>query len=133
MTIGITVWQGRISPVFDVCREALILGIEDGCVVSRTQASIDTPNALFKIARLRELGVNTLICGAISEPLRQELTGQGLQVIAFVAGDIEEVTRAFIAGRLPAPSLSMPGCGRWGRHCRRARPDSNRCGIRRMR
>jgi predicted Fe-Mo cluster-binding NifX family protein len=57
-----------------------------------------------------ELGVETLICGAISEPVHRELTVRGVKVLRFVAGEIDEVVQAFIAGTLPAPALSMPGC-----------------------
>ena len=67
-----------------------------------------------------ELGIETLVCGAISEPLRHELTMRGVKVIGFVAGEIETVVEHFLAGTLPTPALSMPGCcGRRNRVRRR--------------
>jgi len=128
MKTALTVWDGRVSPVFDVSREAVILTIENGTVAARCSENIETPTAAaLKIDRLTELGVETLICGAISEPLHQELTTRGVRVLGFVAGEIDEVVQAFIAGTLPAPVLSMPGCcgrqnrfrGRLGRGGRR--------------
>lgn len=110
MKVALTVWDGRISPVFDVCREVLILTIESKTVVSRSSETLGPSEALLKIKRLMDLGVETLICGAISEPLHRELVSRGLEVLGFVAGEIDEVVRAFLSGALPGPSLSMPGC-----------------------
>ena len=112
MKAALTVWDGRISPVFDVSREALVLTIEAGAVVARRRESIVAPTAALKLDRLAELGIDSLICGAISEPLHHELTIRGVRVTGFVAGEIEEVLASFLAGRLPTPELSMPGCCR---------------------
>jgi len=109
MKAAVTVWDGRISPVFDVSREALILTIENGTVVARCHESIETPTAALKLDRLKGLGVETLICGAISAPLHRELTTNGVKVIGFVAGAIDEVVTSYLAGTLPTPALSMPG------------------------
>ncbi len=110
MKTAISIWDGRISPLFDVSCEALLLTIDAGRVVERRLERVETPNAEGKVRRLRELGVSTLVCGAISAPLERELTASGLQVIGFVAGDTEEVVAALLANRLPAATLSMPGC-----------------------
>jgi predicted Fe-Mo cluster-binding NifX family protein len=110
MKAALAVWDGRMSPVFDVSREALILTIEDGAVIARRTEDLVTPTAALKLDRLAALGVETLICGAISEPLRHALTTKGVTVIGFVAGDIDDVVEAFLAGTLPTPALSMPGC-----------------------
>jgi predicted Fe-Mo cluster-binding NifX family protein len=115
--IALTIWEGRISPVFDVCREALVLTVERGAVAARSCEDVDALDAAARIRRLETLGVRTLICGAISEPLRRELCSRGIEVIGFVAGDVEEVVCAFLSGSLPNSALSMPGtcCGRRSR------------------
>ncbi|MGD8394986.1 MAG: NifB/NifX family molybdenum-iron cluster-binding protein, partial [Candidatus Eiseniibacteriota bacterium] len=107
---ALTVWDERISPVFDVSRTALILTIENGAVTARSVENIETPTPALKLDRLLELRVETLICGAISEPLDHELEASGVTVIGFVSGEIEEVIESFLAGTLPTSSLSMPGC-----------------------
>jgi predicted Fe-Mo cluster-binding NifX family protein len=116
--VAVCTWDGRISPVFDVCKGALILSIHGGVVVARSRESLETPTPSSKLERLRALGVETLICGAVSEPLRRELTAGGIQVVGFVAGEVEEVVASFLAGTLPSPALSMPGCRGWRRRHR---------------
>jgi predicted Fe-Mo cluster-binding NifX family protein len=110
MKAALTVWNGRMSPVFDVSREVLVLTIEAGTVVARSRESIETTTAALKLDRLVELDVQTLVCGAISAPLQRELTLRGISVLGFVAGEIDEVVASFLAGGLPTSSLSMPGC-----------------------
>ncbi|MBN2575488.1 MAG: dinitrogenase iron-molybdenum cofactor biosynthesis protein [Deltaproteobacteria bacterium] len=112
MKAALTIWEGRISPVFDVSREALILTVENGVVTSRHSESIEAPAPAAKIERLLTLGIATLVCGAISAPLQHALSVRGVKVIAFVAGEIDEVVAGFLAGRLPTEALSMPGCCR---------------------
>lgn len=110
MKAAFTVWDGRIAPVFDVSREALVLTVEDGTAVARTTENIEAPTPSLKIDRLTELGIQTLVCGAITEPLHHELSIRGVKIIGFVAGDLDEVVESLLAGRLPNRVLSMPGC-----------------------
>lgn len=109
MKIAVTVWEGRISPVFDVSREIVILTIERKAVVARSTEGIATTTSARKVDRLIELGVETLICGAISEPLHRELAARGVRVIGFVAGAVDEVVAILLAGSLPAAAFAMPG------------------------
>ena len=110
MKIALTVWDGWISPVFDVCREALVLEIDNGDILSTVKIDLNTETPLKKIERLVNLGVETLVCGAISELVHGEATPRGLKVISFVSGEIDEVVQALISDGLPTPALSMPGC-----------------------
>lgn len=110
MKVALTVWNGRISPVFDVCRNVLVLEIDKGSIISKACESIETVVPIQKVERLAKFGVDTVICGAITEPLRLELISCGLNIIGFVAGEVEEVLHAFLAGKLPDQALSMPGC-----------------------
>lgn len=121
--VALTIWEGRISPVFDVSREAVILTIENGVVTTRCHENISTPTTALKPDRLARLGVKTLICGAISESLHRELTARGVNVLGFVAGEIDEVVATFLAHALPSAALCMPGCC-----AKRKRPRSRRGG-----
>lgn len=109
MKLALTVWEGRISPVFDVCRQAIVLDVDGGQITSRTTEALESPRPATKIDRLTALGVDTLVCGAISTSLQRELTERGIEVIGFVAGEVDEVVRAVVSQQLSDPSLRMPG------------------------
>ena len=112
-------WNQRIAPVFDVARSIWIVETAAGNIVHQSQTRVagDIPN--LKASQLTELGVDTLVCGAISNLLRAIIAANGIRVIAFVAGDLQEVVRAWVCGKLVGTSaFAMPGY-RYvgGRHC----------------
>jgi predicted Fe-Mo cluster-binding NifX family protein len=109
MKVAVTVWDGWISPVFDACREGLLLEIDGTDIVPLATIDLDSRSPRRKVEILVGYEVHTLICGAISEPLRREALFGGLVVIGFVSGKIDSVIEAFVSGKLPTPTLTMPG------------------------
>jgi predicted Fe-Mo cluster-binding NifX family protein len=122
MKVALTVWNERISPVFDVSRQMTLLDIEEGLVKARSDVPLQSGDPTRKVEQLVSLKVKTLICGAISRPLSTMLAARGLHVIPFIAGGVEDVIRAYLSGFLASPAWAMPGCrgrrwrfrgGRW--------------------
>ena len=67
-----------------------------------------------KALRLAELGVSTLICGAISKSVNETVMSYGIRVIPFVAGELQDVVEVWLKGVLDQDCFAMPGC----RSCR---------------
>lgn len=111
MTVAIPQWEGRVSPVFDVARSLLLIAIEDGREVRRDEKPLDRAGLHGRAAEVSGLGVDVLICGAISAPLEERLVMSGVQVIGFVCGAIDDVVTAFLSDGLAQPAFWMPGCG----------------------
>lgn len=112
MKTAFSFWQGRIAPVFDVARQVWIVESKEGRIVSQTQETLPGEVSLDKASRLVEMGVETLICGAISRYLQGAIRAAGILVIPFVSGSIEEIMEAWGKGRISDASFAMPGC--WG-------------------
>jgi predicted Fe-Mo cluster-binding NifX family protein len=110
MKLAIPVWQGRISPVFDVAGQLLLVELTDGQEVAREGRLVEGSEADERAKKLAELGVETLICAGISQSLETDLTDRGVRVIARICGNVEEVLAAFVAGRLREACFAMPGC-----------------------
>jgi predicted Fe-Mo cluster-binding NifX family protein len=110
MKVAIAVWKDRISPVFDVSRKILILDIENNSVAEETYEMFENDNPSYKVTKLLGLNIETLICGAISNPLSKMITLHGIQTISFTCGNITDVIHAFLKDALPDQELSMPGC-----------------------
>jgi hypothetical protein len=109
MKLAITCWQKRVAPVFDVAQTAMIIS------KNQTDSSPLLLNlAIFspfdKINRLMEVNVNELICGAISRPVFNYALRMGLNVYAFVAGDISQIIQAWMNGEWNEGQFMMPGC-----------------------
>jgi len=108
--IAVSVWHKRISPVFDVSRKIFVCDIEAGGVARQVEEQIPEDNPARKAARLKDLVVNTLICGAISRPLAEMLNAGNIHLISFTTGEVKGVLDAFLKGRLPHADFTMPGC-----------------------
>ena len=110
MRVALATWNGRISPVFDVARQVLLLDIDEGREHARREETLPGTDAQVQADRLAALGPHVLICGAISQAMAAMLAAKGVEVIPFTAGPVEQVLAAWLAGGLPAPAWSMPGC-----------------------
>jgi predicted Fe-Mo cluster-binding NifX family protein len=111
--VAIANFEGRVSPVFDVARRLELVDVEDGHETARQEVSLADCDPLSRVGRLAGLGVEVLICGAISRPLEAAMVSAGIQVIAQTCGPVDEVLAAFAAGRLTSEAFLMPGsCGR---------------------
>lgn len=128
MIVAIPVWQGRVSPVFDVAGQLLVIEMDDARELRRRREVLPDEPPEGRAGRLAGLGVQTLVCGAISRPLEALLGASRVEVVPRVCGDVEEVLQAFTAGGLEDDRFAMPGCcgqnrGLWRRRgrCRRGR------------
>jgi predicted Fe-Mo cluster-binding NifX family protein len=121
MKVAFACWQHRIAPVFDTARLLHLIEVA-GCEVAAEQDAV-LPNELplARVLRLVELEVGFLVCGAISRPLQELVGAYGIEVIPFVAGNLEDVVPAYLAGDLRRGAFAMPGCCGRGRGRRRRR------------
>jgi predicted Fe-Mo cluster-binding NifX family protein len=118
MKIALSAWAGQISPVFDSAEHVVLLEMQRGKVVSQTSATFGSRCITDRVAELKTLGADTLICGAVSRPLAEMLKYSGIKVIPFVSGEVRPVIDAFLNGVLPSQELTMPGCWRRRGRCR---------------
>jgi predicted Fe-Mo cluster-binding NifX family protein len=109
----------RIAPVFDTALQVHVVETESGHIISEKKEMLPPDLLLKKTLRLNELGIQAIVCGAISRPLNAMIVANGIQVIPFVAGDLHAVIQAWLKGVLHGKAFSMPGC------CRRARIENN--------
>jgi len=110
MKIAITAWNGRISPVFDVSRQVVVMEAKDGRIINRQEHDLESSEPSAKVIRLTELGIDTLICGAVSRPLADMIVARGIKLVPFVAGETDHVAEAYLTGNLLNTAFAMPGC-----------------------
>jgi len=119
MKIAVSVWEGRVSPVFDTASRLLVLDVEGTGEASRFEVFLDEQTCYRKCSRIQVLCVEVLICGAISRYFQGILTASGIRVIPWICGAVSEVVNAYMDGTLSQPRYLMPGCqpkgDDWGR------------------
>jgi predicted Fe-Mo cluster-binding NifX family protein len=110
MNVAIPVCRGRVSPVFDVARELAVVEVDGRSAVAiRTVPLVDTV-APRRVRHLAGLGIEVLICGAVSRALEEMLQAAGIRVLARRCGAFDDVLAAYLRGQLHASSFRMPGC-----------------------
>lgn len=110
MKLAIPEWQGRVSPVFDVAEHVWFIDLDGDDAREPVVVILGTATLHERARRLVELGVDVLVCGAISAPLEALLTRGKIRVMPLVCGEIGDVVRAFCDGTLSMERFIMPGC-----------------------
>ncbi len=112
MKVAVTVWNNRVSPVFD-SSHMLLVGEIRGVVVTSRQYVLFNPDMLSSFVNmLTGLDISVLICGAVSEHPANAIEAGGIYLIPFITGNAEEVLDAYARNDRLEPSFIMPGCGR---------------------
>ena len=109
--VALTVAQERISPVFDVAQTALIIEQAKSGELRRTLLDLSGLTLEDRLVRLKNRGVNELVCGAMSKPALALAIEAFSEVHAFVAGDLETVTRGVDATASLRTLLAAGGAG----------------------
>ena len=110
MKVAVTVWEDRISPVFDASKRLLIAEIENARITKQSFVIFDPelPSNLTKT--LAALDVPVLICGAVSQVPANIISADGITLIPFIAGEVDRVLDVYAKGNSLAPTFVMPGC-----------------------
>ncbi len=123
MKVAISHWQNRIAPVFDVAERLLLIEVEGELETGREHLRFTGISLFDRTKVLLRLGVETLVCGAVSKALETDLRASGIRVVAFICGEVESVVAALKTNRLSQPCFHMPGSSLQRRN---ARPDGNK-------
>ena len=112
MRIAVTVWNDRISPLMDTARQYWVVETDTPpeARVLRTEVFFEDECYLHRrCLRLRALGVDVVICGAISRDFSTLLQKADIEVIDGISGPAEEVLQAYIDDRLSEGKYHLPG------------------------
>lgn len=110
MKTAISIFQKRIAPVFDTALEVCLVERDGGGATAKKFCRFDSNDPQSKVSWLVAAGVQTLICGAVSQPLQHALEAAGIAVVPFVCGDIDKIIAAQTDNTLGEPAFAMPGC-----------------------
>lgn len=108
--LAISVWGDRVSTTLDFARKLVVVETAGGREISRHEVELGEEPVERKARRIRELAVQVVLCGAISQSLAGAILREGVEIIPFVAGDVDNVLAAYLCGRLEDPSFLQPGC-----------------------
>jgi predicted Fe-Mo cluster-binding NifX family protein len=111
--VAIPTFGTRVSPRFDCARAVLVIAIDDGKPSERQELVASNWAPHERINQLLELGVDTVICGAIDCWSAESLRSAGVTIYDWVTGEIEDSLAALLRGDLDSDTATEAG-GRWG-------------------
>ena len=124
--VAIPIWNGRVSPVMDTACRLLVIDIVDGRQVSRKIINIPQGDMSYRASFISELGIETLICGAISQQFNQVIAASGTKTYPWCCGDVNEIVAAYSNGTFRIGSFPSPGCRQRQRRRGRGQPGDGR-------
>jgi predicted Fe-Mo cluster-binding NifX family protein len=110
MKIGITVWDERISPVFDSAHMLLIADIKNKEIKNLSRESFDPQSEGRLVQELTHLKIEVLICGAVSESHSTLIEACGIHLIPFINGNVNTILGEYAKGKSISSAFLMPGC-----------------------
>ncbi len=108
MKIAIPIWEGRVSPVMDTANELLVIEVNDGAEVSRQVERTPRPYGTHLAKFVSDLGVEVVLCGAISRQLESLLERSGIEIIGCIKGNVDEVIMAYLNDTLDSRHFFIP-------------------------
>ncbi len=112
MKLAMPVWDDCISTVLDFSDCLLVIDSESGVINNRSMVSFAGNTMVEKVARLRELDIQVLLCGAVSRSMERMIMALGMDIVPFLKGRVDDVLSAYFSGRLIEPGFMLPGCRR---------------------
>jgi len=109
MKVAITVWEDCVSSVLDFSQRLFVVELNDRGEMSPVQIVLLEQGALARLAKMRELDIDVLICGAVSQPLAAAFTSSGIRLLPYVTGKVDDVLKAYQTGELGLPQFRLPG------------------------
>jgi predicted Fe-Mo cluster-binding NifX family protein len=108
-TIAIPIFKSRVSPVFDTCTRLSLIDFEDNQVITRKEFDLDNFSLRERLQVLEKNDVAVIICGGISDVFHAILSNSNIRLISGICGNVDEVMKAYIEGRIDDPCFFMPG------------------------
>ena len=117
MRIAVTFENGNIYQHFGHTEQFKIYDVENGQITKEQVADTNGSGHGALAGLLRELGVDTLICGGIGMGAKNALADAGITLYGGAAGNADEAVKALIAGNLAYdPDIQCSHHGEGHRH-----------------
>ncbi len=114
--VALPIWDGRVSPVFDVAEHLLLVELDGTQEGSRHLHALPQKESLARARTLSVEAVDVLICGAISSAMERAVASAGIEVLSGICGAVDDVLRAYARGHLGVDAtLHLPGVPLHGR------------------
>ncbi|HMK49732.1 MAG TPA: NifB/NifX family molybdenum-iron cluster-binding protein [Thermodesulfovibrionales bacterium] len=110
--VAMPVFENRISPRFDCAPTLVLCDVAGQRVTDRKEIFCEGWSDIERISKLKEMKVDTLICGGLPSHLQGILKNNGVNIIPWVAGNSDEIMKTFLQGKLNPGMVIGPEKGK---------------------
>ncbi len=113
--VGVVRMENRVAYRLD-CADTIVVARKDRKgMVRLEEAALSERDAIRRVQQIADLGIETLICGAVSGFVFRMFQHHGIHVIGGVIGDAQDVLDHYLSGNLRAGAIlhrpAMKGSG----------------------
>jgi predicted Fe-Mo cluster-binding NifX family protein len=95
--------------VLDTASRLLVVDCKDSGEMPRFETYVDEKDLARRCLRIQGLGIDTLICGAVTRHFSDLLKASGIKLVQGISGQPEAVLNAYLDGPLALSKYLMPG------------------------
>jgi predicted Fe-Mo cluster-binding NifX family protein len=107
--VAIPVYEARVSPVLDTCVRMLVVDIDGGSELKRSEVFLEQMSVYERSEALMRWGIKKIICAGVSELMCRLLKSRKIEMINGIAGEVEKIIHAYCCGNLSDSCFCMPG------------------------
>ncbi len=107
MKVAIPRFGESVAPCFGHSATIAIFTIKRGKVVDQVDFRLQSRDMLDRVRLLRDQQVETLICSGLEDRLQDMLETNGVRVISWVSGRVDDLLGRFLRGELVARDESV--------------------------
>ena len=96
-----------VAPCFEYCTTMAIFTISEGGEPDQIDFPLRSREPFDRVRLLRDQGVDTLICSGMQDFYEDVLRANGLEVISWVSGYVEDLLETYLGGKL-SPGTELP-------------------------
>ncbi len=109
MLVAVPEFNDRVSPTFDFCRKVSLWRLDDRGLIRQGEKRCEDLQCRERAAKLVEMEVDVLLCGAIGTEAAEEIGRRGIEIVPGLSGRVLRVVAAYACGMSDRPEFRMPG------------------------
>ncbi len=109
MKIAISSSGDTIAATFDFVDEVVVFECFNGKTTDKQRFNLKSKFVFMRTTELKDLGINVLICGAISNHAVFMLQHNGIEVVNGMTGEIDTIIYEFLHDNINQPRYHLPG------------------------
>lgn len=94
-----------VAPCFGYCATMAIFTVVEGRIDEQIDFPLQSRDPFDRVRLLRDQKVDTIICGGVQDTFEASLKANGIQVISWVSGTVDDLMELYLRGRLVEPDL----------------------------